>query len=149
MIHEMTLEGSPPTGVLRLDRVLTVYGPPERAFVDAYIATRAVDDIYFALTLTYPAHEFIIQFKWTGSLSGSDVTACIQDGLIHLFIQPVEQAWTEDFVRSQVYGDIPADQFMTLEEATGLSLEEFYDEFKIIEGSECIHTPAEYWSFIN
>lgn len=150
-IYKIILDGGPPTPIMRLDRILAMYGSPEMVFVDAFISyLNPLENIKLYLTLAYPKHQFIIRFSWSGFLSEQNIAACIQNEYIELYIQPVEVEWSKDFVRNEVHGMYSSSNpFLTLEEATGMSIEEFYNTFKTIEGDECIQTPVEPWLYIN
>jgi hypothetical protein len=143
-IYAIFIEGSPPPSVMRLDRILTIYGKPDKVYIQAYKYINP--DIYFGLTLSYPNHQFIIQFGWNAYLSNTFITACIQDKSINLDILPVEEEWTDDFVRQTMTGDKTAPEFFKpLDMATNMTIDQFYEMFKNVKGEACINTPEKYW----
>ena len=136
----MYIEGYPPNPVLRVDRILSTYGVPAKVFVE--VAPSMYGYPYFAITLAYPNHKFIIHFFWNGVWGNgfTSIKGCIQQNLVTLIIDSRDQEWTDDFIRNEVYYSAPrtAEDFMPLEEATGVTIDEFYQTFRAVKGNECI-----------
>jgi hypothetical protein len=146
-IIKITVEGYPPSPVLRLDQILMEYGPPEKVFITVVPIFYYPENIPLFITLTYPSHQFVIQYGWTETMNIENVSACIQEGHIHLSILPKNEQWSDNFIKGEVFssGDINSMQLKPIEEVTNMTIQEFYEQFKSIDGSECIVTPIHNW----
>ena len=142
-IIQITVEGYPPSPLLRVDRILTQFGPPEKVFVSAWPVT----DFPVILTLAYPNYQFVVQYTWTMTMNVEEITSCIQEGDVHLSILSNTGPWTDDFIKRQAFfpGNIES-PFQSLEQATHMTIQDFYEKFKSIDGSECIVTPIRDWT---
>jgi hypothetical protein len=145
IIYGIFLEGYHPTPTMRLDRILTLYGKPDKVFVEAYNYINP--DIAFYLTLSYPNHQFIIHFVWSAYYSNNKYTACIQNESINVFVMPVEEPWTGDYIYKLVNpGGQNPQLFRPIEDATtDMTIDQFYNKFKTFDSSDCISTPANEW----
>jgi hypothetical protein len=146
-IISMFLEGDPPSPVLRLDSILSTYGPPAKVFIEAgpSIGDSPFGNFtYFNIMMAYPNYHFIIFFLWKG-LFNNEYKGCIQQGPIDLFIDLRLQEWTDDNIRNEVHhnGEVPEERFIPLEKATGFTIEKFYDTFKTVSGNECLTVPVQ------
>ncbi len=141
IIYGITIHGYPPSPLMRLDRILDQYGLPDKAF----LSVAAHDHPFFDLVLAYPNHQFIINYAWKAIISHDNVVSCIQEGSVFLIIEPVYEEWTDSFIENKVFGSEHMDFFLPLDEATDMTINEFYDEFKSIDGTECITTPRQAW----
>jgi acylphosphatase len=141
-IAEIVLQGYPPSPVMRLDKILTQYGQPEKVF----IVTNPVS-ITMDITLAYPNHGFIIMFRWDQSISHENIVGCIQERWVYLSVNQITETWSDSYIKNKLYGsgDIKEVDFRPLESVTNMSIEQFYEKFKNIDGSECIVAPIRIW----
>jgi hypothetical protein len=141
-IVKINVEGYPPSPVLRVDQILAQYGPPEKVFVSAWPVT----DFPLILTLAYPNYQFVIQYTWTMTMNIKDITSCIQEGYVHLLILSNTGPWSDDYIKRQVFspGNFES-PFQALDQATNITIQDFYEKFKNIDGSECVVTPIRNW----
>jgi hypothetical protein len=146
-IYGLAIFGYPPSSVLRLDKVLSIYGLPGKVFLGAHNSITPPDNIYIRITLAYPNNQFIIHFGWMGSLSGDAMVGCLQNEHIDLYIHPITGPWTDDAIRLLINntGLTAADDFRPLENATGLTIDQFYNIFVKGDGDKCISTPVTLW----
>jgi hypothetical protein len=140
IINSIIIEGYQPINEYRLDKILKLYGPPEKVFLETEYHGIGEHNS-FSLTLAYPDSQFIIKYIWNAVISGENVVGCIQDGLIYLSINPIMGAWTDDWIKSEVGGIF----FHPLEEVTDLTISTFYEEFTNVTGNSCISSPGKYW----
>ena len=141
-IYSIIVKVSKPTSIYRLDQILSQYGPPGKVFLHVTTAPGTYNEL--SLTLAYPNHQFIITYTWLAVLFGENVVSCFQDGTaVSLFVKPIPGEWTDDLIKNEVYGntEIDAIAFKSLQDATDMTIDQFYSTFKNIKGGECIRTP--------
>jgi len=147
LISSMEVEGHLPMPLFRLDQILQQYGSPDDVFLTVIPTYGTTLD----LTLAYPNHQFIIKYTWTTYISGDNingnVVGCSQQGSIHLFIRHIDQPWTEDTIKDEAYpgSDLSKVNFRPLNDVTDIAIDDFYNQFKYLDGSECIITPVQSW----
>ncbi len=147
LIYRLKVLSQEPVPTYRVDKILSQYGPPERVFLQT-VHTSVMNpfNVPFYLTLTYPSRNFIIQYLWIATASGENTVGCIQDKMTHLLIDSqMDAQWSDIQLIDYIRGAGDRKFIHPLEEVTGLTIEQFYEEFKSIKGDECIRTPGEYW----
>jgi hypothetical protein len=152
LIIGMTIGVSKPSSTYRLDTVLAQYGPPEHIYLTPSNLFAPPEELFLEFILAYPNHRVIILYQWKARLIGDNLVSCIQDGsAVKLYINPqISGVWDENAIKHILYGqykdyEIDGIPFKPLEEVTEMTIENFYKEFKIIDGSECIITSSRYW----
>jgi hypothetical protein len=141
-IDEIILQGYPPSPIMRLDNILKQYGPPEKIFIFTNPVFTTMD-----ITLAYPNHGFIVMYIWNQTTSHENIVSCIQEGRVYLSVNQVAETWSDSYIKNKVYGngDMSEVDFRTLESVTNMTIEQFYEQFRDIDGSECIVAPFPVW----
>lgn len=138
------------TQYYQLSQVMLEYGQPSRVLFAAFqydpITKAPYDPI--SIVIIYDDLETMIEYIFPSELLGSELQGCPKGAKINLF------TWSKDANLSleDIVSIKPGDEgiipvylklYKPIEEATSLSLEEFYQIFQNPE--ECISTPAELW----
>jgi hypothetical protein len=146
LINRIRFGGELPTPLYRIDRILDLYGPPERLLLDTRVTA---DNGPMILLLAYPNYQFIIEYVWRTTLTGGyingRVVGCIQQGLMGLHINSMRPPWTDEMIRNEMFPIEGYTNLRPLSEVTDVTISEFYEEFRSIDGSECISTPIQSW----
>jgi hypothetical protein len=147
LIKRIILEGSPATPVIRLDRILTQYGPPVKMFLESKCPVLDANNVYFALILGYPKNQFILDYHLKAILSGENIVASIQAEYFFLSINLINGEWTDDAIKKEIHGneDIPPKFFQPLEKVTDMTIQKFYENFRNYDASKYIVTPCRNW----
>lgn len=138
VIESIYLEGFQ---IYSLERVLSQYWQPDKIFL-TYSATNwsTPDYLLLDIILIYPNDNFIVVYTWDATLIENNVVGCAQEALTHLFITDLGPYWSDDAIKSTVYGYQPLEEstLFRLEDKINMTSDEFYQEFKTIDGNECI-----------
>ena len=103
---------------------------------------------FMKLILVYPKRQSIIRYTKPAELVDGQVTNCGQDHQIEMFIlDNKEQLASLDTIANAVeMRNLQIDdRYKTIEEATGISSNTFYNTFSTIRDA-CISTPVDMWT---
>jgi len=126
--------------------LLDAYGPPDEIWLQTGNTPRE-GYLGFVTVLVYQHQGFLVHYGSQGTVEGEEVVSCIANAGNPLRLL----AWNPDlklnFVDAMAIGmstsvttyDIP------LEAATGITLEEFYEDFSIEGTQVCLRTPRSLW----
>ncbi len=129
-----------------LPQILTTYGPPDEVLVQANEGWRVFD-----LILDYASRGFAIWYTADLDHVGDNYQGCMANAYTHLALWDADLAytWAEGVTRtsSGEEWEIEAlnEVFQSLEKATSLTLDEFYQTFANPENTTCLETPVEIW----
>jgi hypothetical protein len=132
-----------------LPQLLAVYGQPPQVFLKTY--SNAPDSLPFSLLLLYPDRGILVKYngpigeegKHYGPIEeGEMIRICPWRAEINLWLWSPDNAMTIDRVTG---GYIDMDDYRSLEDATGMSIEQFYQTFSQPDNQTCLETPAELW----
>lgn len=137
-----------------LSQVFLRYGQPAEALVFTYEVAMMNQPHPLSLVVFYPKHGFMIEYVADTSYERAESTLRIKNCPslafpYFWFWSPSEEITVSD-VASWISGhqlsndQIALGKFKTIEEATGMSVEELYSLFTSDENA-CITTPAEMW----
>lgn len=125
--------------------VLKKYGLPDQIWIQT--GNSPFGSVGFVTVLVYKQQGFLVHYGSLGTQDGEEVVSCISNEGNSLRLL----AWDPDLNLS--YEDAmaigmstsPTTYDIPLEEATGKTLEEFYEEYSV-EGAEvCLRTPQNLW----
>jgi len=132
-----------------LPQLLAVYGQPPQVFLKTY--SNAPDRLPFSLLLFYPDQGILVEYngpigeegKRYGPIGeGEMIRICPWRSEINLWLWSPERAMTI----GRVTGDyIDVSDYRSLEEVTGMSIEQFYQTFSQPDNQTCLETPADLW----
>lgn len=126
--------------------VLGEYGIPDEIWVKTSSDSRE-GYLDFAVVLAYLGRGFLIHYGSQGTLDKEDVVGCIpkRDGSLRLLVWDPKLSLS--FMEAMKIGmsTTRTTYFLDLEAATGMTQQDFYNDFGM-EGSEvCLRTPRQLW----
>jgi len=128
-----------------LDRMLASFGPPERALVRGVVYAERYPGLWeeMFLTLLYPERGVFTRYTMVGEREGDTFIGCPARAFIDLWL--VLPGKEEYEALLSLTGDWEGDfsDTKSLEEATGMNVEEFYRLFQ--DPNRCIETPLSVW----
>jgi hypothetical protein len=134
-----------------LPQILTAYGPPSQVFVYGNVAYGHASWPLFELVLDYADRGFVIWYTVLMEREGDTYLGCMANVYtdLHLWDPDLDYTWAEGVTRTTGGEDSEIDwlnkHFLPLEEATSLTLDEFYEIFQNPENTSCLETPVEIW----
>lgn len=132
-----------------LPQLLTTYGQPTEVLLRTFRSVPEGSFIPFNLLLFYPQQGILVRYYGPTERKGEHIRICPQRTEIALRLWlPNKQIMTfEDIARLGILR-LPLEEvsdFRSLEEATGMNLETFYETFKSPNNQLCLETPASMW----
>lgn len=133
-----------------LPQMLAVYRQPSQVFVKTYSGDLP-GWLPFSLLLFYPDQGILVEYegpvgeegKRYGPLEeGEMIRICPWRSKINLWLWSPDNAMTIGRVTG---GYIDVDGYRSLEEATRMSIEQFYQAFSQPGNQTCLETPADLW----
>jgi hypothetical protein len=120
-----------------LPYLLSTYGPPENIFVflDSGIADMGLGVDLYLLHLDYPKQGWVAHLQMPLNYKDNLLVGCPSEAFTNL------RLWSPSNP-SRDYELTPSDLF-TIEEATGMTIEEFYEKFKNPANTDCLETPSD------
>jgi len=134
-----------------LPQMLEVYGPPQQVFLETY--SSGPDRLPFRLWLFYPDQSFLVKYEgFTGEEgkggwveAGQAIRMCPWRSEVALWLWPPEREMTLEDIDPMIRNPVDPDRIRSLEEATGISIEQFYQTFSQPDNQACLETPADLW----
>lgn len=127
-----------------LPQILEAYGQPEEVLIFANEGWR-----YFELMLDYSDQGFAIWYSAPLESSGEKFLGCPSKVFTKLYLWAPEFAytWAEGVTGTGDKSEIDSlnRDFQPLEDATSMTLDEFYDVFVKEDTASCLETPKELW----
>jgi len=131
-----------------LDKILSRYGVPSEVWLDTMDAPRE-GSLPFRLHLYYAQQGFFVKYAVEAELLGEKVVGCFElarpSGRPYLFLWDPSRLLSYRQVLEEGRSLEPERFRLPLEEATGISIEEFAEIYSNAESGLCIETPAEEW----
>lgn len=131
-----------------LPAILSEYGQPTEIWL--LTANAPMDDVLgFSLTLFYAQYHFMLTYSnWDGEIIDGKVRGCLsgEEESLHLVTWSPEEGLTFAETGEGLHKPHrPIIYDLPLEEATGISVETFYETFKNANEPICLETPTELW----
>lgn len=130
-----------------LPSILNEYGQPNEIWV--LTANAPMDDVLgFYLTLFYAQHHFMLGYGGDGEVINGKVHGCLsgEEESFHLVAWSQEEELTFAETTEGLHKPRrPIIYNLPLEEATGMSVDIFYETFKMANEPICLETPTELW----
>lgn len=126
--------------------ILESYGVPDQIWLNTANSPRE-GVLLFATTLAYLKEGFLVLYSSSGIVEGADITTCIANTEAPLGLLTWDPDLNLSYADAMAMGmsTSPVTYDLPLEEATGKTLEEFYEEYSV-EGTEaCLRTPRNLW----
>jgi hypothetical protein len=134
-----------------LPQILTTYGPPNQVLIFGNVSSGHERWSLFELVLDYANQGFAIRYVTRMERAGDTYFGCMANAYtnLHLWAPELDYTWAEGITRTSGGEDWEIEylneKFRPLEEATSMSLDEFYQTFKNPENTVCLETPVELW----
>lgn len=139
----------PPGTVYRysLGQILTRYGSPESIYIHTYPSSPIAGKLPFYVFLHYPEYGFSAFFSFNAKKIEEELQVCPKNQQIGPELDiwnPTEEAYSLEELYTSFFED---ESIITLsvEEALGISTEEFTNVYRNGETTECFTTPGEIW----
>jgi hypothetical protein len=125
--------------------VLNTYGQPNEIWL--LTANSSMDGFLgFRLTLFYAQQHFMLTYGGQGEVVDGKVRGCFSgDEWLRLMAWSPEEELTFAEAADGLHEPRPVIYDLPLEEATGMSTDEFHETFKNSTGPICLETPTELW----
>jgi len=134
-----------------LPQILSRYGHPASVYVGTWTEGAILGGPYipFSVVLYYPDMGFLIEYLSPNKKVGQYLQGCPQRSYFQLTTVSPDQDISLEKILSNSSGEgITAeniDYFKPLDEATGMTIDEFYQKFKDPNNMECLETPIDLW----
>ena len=128
-----------------LPQLLTDYGQPQQIFLRTFSDT-PTGWLPFNLLLFYPEQGILVSYYGPAEKDKGTLRACLNQTDVRLWLWSPEH--TMSLERLANMGSSPIGNmagFRRLEEATGMSVEQFYQSFVQPNNKRCLETPADMW----
>jgi hypothetical protein len=135
-----------------LPAILSKYGQPAQVFVATWPDDPDRTDIKwqpFSLVLYYPDQGIFVEYVSPREASGNYFIGCPARAHISLGVwSPESNLSLKDIAdkSGSVMNKLTLDYYRSIEDATGKSLTEFYEEFKQPDYAACLRTPKSLWN---
>jgi hypothetical protein len=126
-----------------LQNLLATYGSPEQAYVvlDTGIADMGLGEDLFLLSIEYPSKWWMAVFEMPLWQKGTALIGCPSEALVHLRLWSPGEQLPGSFYGG--FGGSDKSYLFTINEATGMTMEEFYQKFKDPSNTSCLETPPD------
>lgn len=125
--------------------ILDTYGQPSEIWLLTASAPMD-DDLGFRLILFYAQHHFMLKYNGDGEIIDGKVRGCFSGKeSLRLIVWSPEEELTFVEAEHGLHEPRPILYDLPLEEATGISVETFYETFKNASEPICLETPTELW----
>jgi hypothetical protein len=129
-----------------IDQLLNDIGKPYQVYIrSGFSELNGV--VPFHLILYYPDHRFFAHFDIEAKEDGDNIKACLSKLGPELVMWAPEYR-VEDRLEEEMIGPELRVGLQNLEDATGLTLDEFYTTFSELGNNECLKTPVEFWKYL-
>jgi hypothetical protein len=129
-----------------LPQILGVYGQPSQVVLGV---SRDTPWLPFDLLLFYPEKGILVQYSGPAENEEWEIFRVCPHGVeITLYLwMPKQYTTLADIpgIGSYTYATDEMSSLRSLEEATGLSIEQFYQTFSQLDSQTCLETPADLW----
>jgi hypothetical protein len=137
------------TQSVTLAEILKSYGQPKEVLISTYSLQPLGWPIFFDIQLFYSEHGFLIvytslmEFSVDGYIKGYPSNSNINIGLW----EPGKYLSINDLpkdIRNNV-SSFPLSSYLQIDDATEMSVQDFYNAFENDNGNLCLETPASLW----
>ena len=123
------------------NQVLTRHGAPSQVHIQLVPAIEPGAPVYYNLALVYDHLGFFINYEGPAVYEPPVMRACPRFEEVTLIVLELQVSRPgESILKPQEEYPFP-----TLEEATGMNVEAFYETFRDADSDTCFESPAEMW----
>jgi hypothetical protein len=131
-----------------LPSILTTYGQPDQVLItvrpdepeNAHINYHP-----FSLALYYSETGIFIEYVMMRETKGSDYIGCPNKSHIYITVWDPNEELSLEYLVEKAGSEIALSILKPIDEATSLTMDEFYQNFKDPNNATCLETPAEIW----
>jgi hypothetical protein len=126
-----------------LQNLLSKYGLPDQVYVvlDTGLSDMGLGEDLYLLSIEYPNDGWMAVFEMPLQQKEASFWGCPSDALVNLrFWSPADKP-SGAFYGG--FGGTDKSYLFTIEEATGMTVEEFYQKFKDPANTTCLETPSD------
>ena len=134
-----------------LPQILSNYGPPSQVLLKPFLDDPQRADVQwwpFSIVLLYPEQGIFIEYVSRRETVGANFAACPSKSTISLAVWDPQSSLSLEYVvqkaGSQI-NELNIASFKSVENATSMTLEEFYEVFRDPRNIACVETPQELW----
>lgn len=128
----------------RLSKLLAEYGQPEKVYISTFKDAPEYPPP-FTTILYYPKYQFFATYVTDAQKIGDNLVSCLQSTNPWLDIWEINKIITYEEFEKSALGPDPTSPLQELNDATNMSVKDFYQIFSNPQNNECIETPAKYW----
>jgi hypothetical protein len=134
-----------------LPQMLSNYGHPAQVLLAPFPDESDRPDIQwhpFSLVLIYPEHGIFVEYVSPRETAGSSFFGCPSKAHLSLAVWDPKSNLTLEYIVQKAgleINELNMDYFKPVEEATAMSLNEFYEVFKDPQNTKCLETLQELW----
>jgi hypothetical protein len=135
-----------------LPQILSNYGQPNQVLLAAFPDDPDRSDITwhpFSLVLLYPEEGIFVEYVSPQETAGDNFVGCPSKSHLSLAVWSPESGLPLKYVIQKAGSEINelnVNFFRPVEEATSLTLNDFYHKFKEPENMDCLETPMKLWA---
>lgn len=133
-------------------QILSNYGPPSSVLIGAWHEDPLLKSPFtpFSTVLIYSDLGFMVEYISPSELIDGSLRGCPIQAYLNLWAwSPEEDLSLADILakKPEDIGIVPLsiDYFKPLEQATSMTLEDFYETFRDPQTTQCLETPADLW----
>ncbi|MBI5823367.1 MAG: hypothetical protein HZB18_05015 [Chloroflexi bacterium] len=123
--------------------ILMKYGIPSQVLISSYSSDYGLppNQVPLSIDLYYPQKGINVLYGTYATVKGEQITGCLKSP--HLFLwSPSEHTRTINYILGWDSANTP---YMSIEEATDLDIQDFYEKYSNPENSLCLQTPTNLW----
>jgi len=124
-----------------LSSFLQNYGVPAKILISAYSSGFGRPEVPLSVDLYYPEKGINALYGIYASIKGTQIYGCEKSPVIFLWASS-EYDRSLDYILHWDTQHIP---YKDIQEATGLSIQNFYSKYKNPENAPCLQTPVNLW----
>ena len=127
-----------------LSSFLQKYGAPAQILVSTYSSDSGMpkNQVPLSINLYYPEKGINALYGTTATVNGTQIYGCIQDSPSLFLWSPDEHIRSIDYILGWDKHHI---QYISIEQATGSSIQEFYEKYVNSVNAPCLQTPTNLW----
>lgn len=134
-----------------LPEILSSYGQPKEVLISTYSLQPLGWPVLFDIQLFYPERGFLMVYHSLMEFSGSGyIKGCPSKSNISIGLwEPGKYLSITDIpgnIRNNI-SSFSLSSYLQVDEATNMSIQDFYDTFKNNDGTLCLETPSSLWPF--
>lgn len=130
--------------IYHLSTFLLKYGIPDQIFVSTYSSDYGLppNQVPLSINLHYPEKGINALYGTYAIVYEERISGCISDSPIIFLWSPNEHSRSIDYILGWDKNNTP---YLEIEQANGMSIEEFYEKYSVLENETCIETTTSLW----